>query len=83
MNDVAKTGGAFLRQESVEENLRKRREEKAAQKRAEARRKAAYWSALVLCDMALIAMILQNLIDQRIGMAVLAVAGCALARQTK
>lgn len=79
----AETKGRYLAPESIEENRRERREEKAAIRRLEQRRKAVYWLALVLCDMAVVAMILKGLIDQRIGLGVLAVAGAALARGTK
>lgn len=79
----AETKGRYLAPESIEENRRERREEKAALKRLQRRRKAVYWAALVLCDMAIIAMIRNALVNADIGLAVLAVAGAALARGTK
>lgn len=79
----AETRGLYLAPESIEENRRARAEEKAARKRRERLRRSFFWALTVLTDMALIAMILHGLIDQRIGLMGLAVAGAALARGTK
>lgn len=80
MTDCGK--GRFLAPESIEENRRERREEKAALKRLQRRRKAVYWAALVLCDMALMAMIHKGLIDQMIGVAMLAAVSAFCGRGT-
>lgn len=78
----AETRGLYLSPESIEEN-RRMAEERAFRKQMERRRRIRFWALTVLADLALIAMILHGLIDQRIGLAVLALAGTALARGTK
>lgn len=77
------TNGLYLNKDSIEENRRERREEKAAQKRAAAKRRVISWAALIICDMALIAMVHFSLIDQRIGIVALAAVSAALGRETK
>lgn len=78
--------GKFLNPESVVEyrheveNRRKKLQEEA---REAAGKRMASWAGLILVGGGLAAMILQGLIDQTIGVAVLAVSCALLGRGTK
>lgn len=90
MNDVAKTGGAFLRVESVEENRierskreeQKREEQRAMDKRRAMSRRAMYALALAAGAGGLIYMVLNSLIDMKIGVFLLAAVSAVCGRGT-
>ena len=84
------TQGKYLNQESAEEILREKRER--AQARAEEQRRAAvrrsavrrglHWLGLVTVSGGMIYMILAGLIDQRIGVVLLAALSAGFGRGT-
>jgi ferric-dicitrate binding protein FerR (iron transport regulator) len=85
MNDKAKTGGAYLRAESVEENRierSKRDEQRAMDKRRAMSRRAMYALALAAGAGGLIYMVLNSLIDMKIGVFLLAAVSAVCGRGT-
>ena len=82
----AESKGRFLAPESVEEARREkleRQEERAAQRRREAVRRVWFCLALAASAGGLIYMILNGLIDTRIGVWLLAAAAAVCGRGTK
>lgn len=80
------SAGKFLDPRSAEEIRReamKRQEQRAEEERQAAWRRIASWAGLLLIGGGLTAMILQGMIDQRIGVICLAIACAALGRNTK
>ena len=78
--------GRYLDPDSVDAYNRERdahRKKRLEAERAEAGRRMSCWAGLVLLGGGLAAMILQGLIDMRIGVAALAVICAALGRGTK
>ena len=78
--------GRYLDPTSVDEYNRERdakRKKQMEAERAEAGRRMSCWAGLVLVGGGLAAMILQGLIDQTIGVLVLAAACALLGRGTK
>lgn len=78
--------GKYLAPESVEQyrhDVDARRKKAAEEARAEAGKRMSCWAGLILCGGGLVAMILQGLIDQAIGVTVLAVSCALLGRGTK
>lgn len=78
--------GKYLNQESVDDywqEQKARREERALAERKAALRRTRNWALLVLADGCMIAMILNGLIDTRIGVVALAAVSAAIARGTK
>lgn len=67
-----------FRREAIE-----RKEQRAEEEREAAWRRFVSWAGLILAGGGLIAMILNGLIDQRIGVICLAVVSAALGRGTK
>lgn len=80
------TRGRYLDPESVEEyrrEVQEKRKKQMEQDRAEAGKRMTCWAGLVLIGGGLVAMILHGLIDQTIGVSVLAVSCALLGRGTK
>ena len=80
------TRGKYLDMESVEDYRREqdaKRKRQLEAERAEAGKRLSCWAGLILLGGGLAAMILQGLIDQRIGVAVLAIGCAVLGRGTK
>ena len=78
--------GRYLDLDSVDAYNRERdaqRKKRMEAERAEAGRRMSCWAGLVLLGGGLAAMILQGLIDQRIGVVALAVICAVLGRGTK
>ena len=78
--------GRYLDPTSVDEYNREldaKRKKQMEEERAEAGRRMSCWAGLVLVGGGLAAMILQGLIDQTIGVLVLAAVCAALGRGTK
>ena len=84
MQNIENTG-RFLDTASVEKLNKERMaiaEEKAEQRRQAAAKRSANWVALVAADAGLVYMIFQGLIDQKIGVVILAIASAWIARKT-
>lgn len=80
------TRGKYLDMDSVEDYRREveaKRRKQMEIERAEAGKRLSCWAGLILLGGGLAAMILQGLIDQRIGVAVLAIGCAVLGRGTK
>lgn len=80
------TRGKYLDMDSVEDYRREveaKRKKQMEAERAEAGKRLSCWAGLIAIGGGLVAMILQGLIDQRIGVTVLAVACATLGRGTK
>lgn len=78
--------GKYLDEKSIENNRREaeaRRKKAMEEERADAGKRLSCWGGLVLVGGGLVAMILQGLIDQTIGVTVLAISCAALGRGTK
>lgn len=78
--------GRYLDPESVEQyrhEAEERRKKMAQEARDAAWKRMAAWAGLILVGGGLIAMVLQGLIDQMIGVVVLAVSCTLLGRRTK
>lgn len=80
------TRGKYLDMESVEDYRREqdaKRKRQLEAERAEAGKRLSCWAGLIAIGGGLAAMILQGLIDQRIGVTVLAISCAVLGRGTK